>query len=89
MWITLQTVGSKQIAWPRTRTPSLLSSSILSTRSRSDGCGELDLKQAALRRLLAAERPDGGGAGEIGSEGGGEGAHQIRRAVVMLKVLLA
>src|SRR3954471_15280969 len=63
VWITLQTVGSKQVTWPRTRTPSLLSDSILSTRSGSDGCCEFDPKRAALRRWLALERPDGGGAG--------------------------
>ena len=47
----------------------------------------LDLRRAALRRLLAAERPDGGGAGEIGSEGEEGDAHQNHETVVKLKVL--
>ena len=60
--------------------------SILATGSKSNGCCKLDLKLAALRLWLAAERPDGGGAGDPGSKGRWGDAYNDRRSLVKLNV---
>ena len=74
--------------WSRERTSSRLCDSISLARSRSNGSRGFDQKLAALRRLLAVERPDGGGAGEIGREEEGEDAHRVQEVTAMLNVVL-
>jgi hypothetical protein len=49
----------------------------------------LDLKGAAMRRLLAAERSVDDGAGDTGGEGEREVAHSAQEVAAKLRVLLA
>ena len=67
--------------------PFAVSHSIVTDGSRSNGCGRLDLKLAALRWLPAAESSIDDGAGDTGSERERGHAHRVRKIVGKLEVV--
>ena len=62
--------------------------SIASVGFRSNGSHELVKDGRRCRRLVVAERSDGGGVDATGSEGGRGDAHHVRNIVGKLKAVV-